>query len=568
MNMASLKRAHSPPGMGYRWKPQSFCIEAYDDPGVSSAPKLVDLVQFCPDTPSAHLQFGNPKADKRLYFDPELQNVSAIVKMMNEASCIENMYKVISASRKTASGAYIMCTCSRSTTRTYSEGKGEKCGFKLLVTHDDEHNQWYIRQNGGHCLEHNGHIPAANAHGPTVNALKRAKYEAKQERQRQSLQQNLAHPQSSWFRERECYAAFVTVEDVRDIRKLRSGCDNNATVERKTRLSEIAEWMKPFFDLKEMPHVSDGQERLFISEGTEAVRMMVQRCESAHAEVGSPTPVRLLAILSKPSSFFENPTYLMGDIEQRRFAGAPPFKIIIANEQALGEIAGFPIARGAMACGVVPDFIQQNGYDWLKELLSWEETRVPTSIFNSRRSLNKPIRRLLALDAISNAANLGSILRTAAAFAIDAIILSDDSCDAWYRQSVRVSLGHVVSLPTLRVEDWKRGLAKSDDLCDQEVNDLTGVIRWLRGRMNVECVAAVVDDELGKGFPPLVALEDEVCGNRSWCVVLGNEGHGIRDGVIRECDKRVKIGMASSVDSLSLPVAAGILMHQFCIQKK
>jgi tRNA G18 (ribose-2'-O)-methylase SpoU len=43
--------------------------------------------------------------------------------------------------------------------------------------------------------------------------------------------------------------------------------------------------------------------------------------------------------------------------------------------------------------------------------------------------------------------------------------------------------------------------------------------------------------------------------------VLGNEGHGIRDIVIQECDKRVKIGMASGVDSLSLPIAAGILLH-------
>mmetsp|Transcript_1118 Transcript_1118/g.2030 ORF Transcript_1118/g.2030 Transcript_1118/m.2030 type:complete len:115 (-) Transcript_1118:778-1122(-) len=108
--------------------------------------------------------------------------------------------------------------------------------------------------------------------------------------------------------------------------------------------------------------------------------------------------------------------------------------------------------------------------------------------------------------------------------------------------------------------------------------------------MNVECFAAVVDDDASsdvtscnrnsncdssskttstKLFPPLVTLESlsqpsngSIRGNtRSWCCVLGNEGHGISDEVIQECDNRIRIGMAKGVDSLSLPVAAGILMH-------
>lgn len=56
-------------------------------------------------------------------------------------------------------------------------------------------------------------------------------------------------------------------------------------------------------------------------------------------------------------------------------------------------------------------------------------------------------------------------------------------------------------------------------------------------------------------------LEDQTETSRSWCCVLGKKGNGIRDTVIQECDVRVKIGMASGVDSLSLPIAAGILLH-------
>ncbi|KAL7537764.1 hypothetical protein ACHAXR_008045, partial [Thalassiosira sp. AJA248-18] len=417
----------------------------------------------------------------------------------------------------------------------------------------------------------------ALAHGPTVHALKRAKYEAKQERRRQALslqqRQSLALPHASWFDGREEYAAFVTVEDVRDIRKLREGGDTTSLDNdegRTARLRCIAVWIEPFFDLKEMPNADNEEERLFISEGTEAVRMMIQRsgiCTASTVpsttylsnDTESPPPVRLVSILSKPAAFFDSPTHLLADVEKRSINGSStmPFKIIIADEEALSEIAGFPIARGAMACGVVPNYMKNNGYSWLKKLLLGESLEIPTKINTAKQ--RQPIRRLLALDAISNAANMGSIVRTAAAFSIDAIILSDDSCDAWYRQSVRVSLGHVVTVPILRVADWERGLTNNnDDGYDNKGKGLGGVLFWLRDQMNVECIASVVDDDSDKDFPPLVTLEtDQVCGTRSWCMVLGNEGHGIRDEVIRECEKRIRISMRGGVDSLSLPIAAG-----------
>ena len=417
----------------------------------------------------------------------------------------------------------------------------------------------------------------ALAHGPTANAIKRAKYEAKQEHRRQALiEQNPAHHWASWFNGREEYAAFITVQDVREIRQLWGENDSSYNIEeeRSKRLIQIADWIMPFFDLKETPTVRNGGERLFISEGTEAVRMMVQRCiectyssagETSNGTDSRPPPIRLLSILSKPSTFFDSPTHLLRDIQGRNLLGGspitPPFKIVIADEEALSEIAGFRIARGAMACGAIPDFMQILGYSWLKGILSRRSAHFPATVNSAYQP--KPIIRLLALDAVSNAANVGSIIRTAAAFSIDAIILSDDSCDAWYRQSVRTSMGHVISVPILRVSDWENG--RKDDEDNNHGDKLIGLakfLRWLRDTMDVECLAAVVDDVSDKKHcQPFVLLEDQAVATRSWCCVLGNEGNGIRDIVIQECDKRMKIGMASGVDSLSLPIAAGILLH-------
>ena len=59
--------------------------------------------------------------------------------------------------------------------------------------------------------------------------------------------------------------------------------------------------------------------------------------------------------------------------------------------------------------------------------------------------------RLLALDGISDTANLGTMIRCASAFGVDAVLLSPDCCDAWYRRAVRCSMGHIFCIPCIRV---------------------------------------------------------------------------------------------------------------------
>jgi tRNA G18 (ribose-2'-O)-methylase SpoU len=49
-----------------------------------------------------------------------------------------------------------------------------------------------------------------------------------------------------------------------------------------------------------------------------------------------------------------------------------------------------------------------------------------------------------------------------------------------------------------------------------------------------------------------------------WCCVMGNEGNRISQMVQKACSTRIRISMASGVDSLSVPVATGILLHGLC----
>jgi tRNA G18 (ribose-2'-O)-methylase SpoU len=46
-----------------------------------------------------------------------------------------------------------------------------------------------------------------------------------------------------------------------------------------------------------------------------------------------------------------------------------------------------------------------------------------------------------------------------------------------------------------------------------------------------------------------------------WCCVMGNESSGISTNVIDVCNYTIRIDMEPGVDSLSVPIAAGILLN-------
>ena len=120
-------------------------------------------------------------------------------------------------------------------------------------------------------------------------------------------------------------------------------------------------------------------------------------------------------------------------------------------------------------------------------------------------------------------------------------MLSNDCCDPWLRRAVRVSMGHIFRMPILKCTDLAAAL-----------NDL--------GKSGVKSYAAVIDGS--KDYPGARSGEGSRAGPSRWCVVVGNEDVGVRDTVRAACTHSATIDMPSHVDSLSITVAAGILLAQ------
>jgi tRNA G18 (ribose-2'-O)-methylase SpoU len=147
-------------------------------------------------------------------------------------------------------------------------------------------------------------------------------------------------------------------------------------------------------------------------------------------------------------------------------------------------------------------------------------------------------RCLLAVcPEIANTENLGVLIRIAAAFAVNALMLGENCCDPFYRQAIRVSMGNVFRLPIVR-----------------SIN-LAADLDEVAGRWHIQRFATVLDgsaEALSTIRPaPRAAL------------LFGNEAQGLSDKWLAHADRRITIPMPPHVDSLNVAVAAGIFLHHF-----
>jgi TrmH family RNA methyltransferase len=139
--------------------------------------------------------------------------------------------------------------------------------------------------------------------------------------------------------------------------------------------------------------------------------------------------------------------------------------------------------------------------------------------------------RYLVLDGVQDPGNAGTLIRAAVAFQLDAVVCLDGSVDPWGCKPVRASAGMVFRLPVVR--------ATAADL-------LT--------RLEASGVPLYVADAEG--------VDVNVQPTRpSFAIALGNEGRGVRDGLLKAAAGTTAVRMPGGAESLNVAMAGAILMH-------
>ena len=161
----------------------------------------------------------------------------------------------------------------------------------------------------------------------------------------------------------------------------------------------------------------------------------------------------------------------------------------------------------------------------------------------SQTSNHLPV--ILALDAIQDPGNLGTILRSAAWFGVQGLFIGKGTVDLWNPKVIRSAVGGIA------------GTAIAEGNLQEALVRLK------------ELGCRVCTLELGEGaislshFSQTQMWEGEIKEVNPWIVVVGNEANGVSEGVSALSDVCVRIegGAKDSVESLNAGVSVGIALY-------
>jgi tRNA G18 (ribose-2'-O)-methylase SpoU len=182
------------------------------------------------------------------------------------------------------------------------------------------------------------------------------------------------------------------------------------------------------------------------------------------------------------------------------------------------------------------EFLPLTGYDFHRGCLALVQRPAPTPLPDLLRSAN----RLVVLEGVTNADNVGAVFRNMAALGGDAAVLGPTCCDPFYRKAIRTSMGAVLQVPSSRVSDnqWPG--------CLIDIRSAGFTIVALTPRRQSESLSAVA----ARSRQFRLAL------------LVGTESAGVTAEALRAADVSARIPMGDGVDSLNVAVAVAIALFE------
>jgi tRNA G18 (ribose-2'-O)-methylase SpoU len=185
----------------------------------------------------------------------------------------------------------------------------------------------------------------------------------------------------------------------------------------------------------------------------------------------------------------------------------------VAEKKLLETMVGFQLYHGLLAVAEIPK---------------------PASLDDILR-VSDPPHLIVALDGLSSSENLGVVVRSCAAFRVQALFVGETCGSPWLRRAVRNSMGGIFHLPAIKTENLAKELHR---------------------------LAA-------RGFRTIAAHPHHEANTLSQadftadcCIVFGSEGQGISAAVLQACTERVTVPMPAYVDSLNVASAAAIFLYE------
>lgn len=241
----------------------------------------------------------------------------------------------------------------------------------------------------------------------------------------------------------------------------------------------------------------------------------------------------------QPFAALVDETVAEGDPAVLRAAGElldmwPQTPLFLVGTADFRRITEYPVSRGIMIAFARP------------------EPRDATALLHDLDAAGAGRRRVCVIEDVTNYANMAAIFEAAAAFRIDAVLITPSCHDPWYRRAIRVSEGAVFEVP------WAYAGARGAPSEQEPDGHWSARGIPLLHDAGYTVVALALEEDA-------IPLDDErlrTCGKLA--LVLGTEGEGLDARTIAACDHTVIIPMSHDVDSLNVAAASAVAFWELC----
>ena len=242
-------------------------------------------------------------------------------------------------------------------------------------------------------------------------------------------------------------------------------------------------------------------------------------------------------ITSRKNQFIAHVRSLAGDKEYRNVHG----EYICDGIKTLREAVQFGAEITSILWKEVPAGVDVIGnvrqYTAPEELFDYASPmkNSPGPLFTVRIPTRTParVRNAVILEGVQDPGNVGTVIRTANAFGIGAVVLTENCADLYNAKTVRSTMGAIFRQNVI-------------ELCEKDIP------QWLREN-GLKLYGAALSEKAGD------IRDIDVTAS---AVAIGSEGRGLSREFLDMCDGELIIPMRPDSESLNAAVAASVVMWE------
>lgn len=140
--------------------------------------------------------------------------------------------------------------------------------------------------------------------------------------------------------------------------------------------------------------------------------------------------------------------------------------------------------------------------------------------------------RIVILDGVQDPGNAGTIIRNSVAFGVDTVVFSNDSVNPYNEKVLRSTGGMIYNINII-------------------ISDLNTIVDEIK-KKNIKVIGTSL--KKSKSLDNLEKYD-------KYAIIFGNEGNGVHDNLLSNCDEIVRIDMSKLCESLNVGVSSGIVLY-------